>query len=113
VLGFAGPTSSLHYVMRMEEKLSEAKLAASSGKIQDRSVITKRTTLAAKPKAATEKPAKEVAATSDEPATTATATTKPTSTATTTTTEPPRRNSPPRRSRTANRSGYGKASHFK
>lgn len=30
VLGFAGPTSSMHYVMRMEEKLKESKSVASA-----------------------------------------------------------------------------------
>jgi hypothetical protein len=28
VLGFAGPTSSMHYVMRMEEKFTDEKLVA-------------------------------------------------------------------------------------
>ena len=30
VLGFAGPTSSMHYVMQMEERITEAKVAAAT-----------------------------------------------------------------------------------
>jgi hypothetical protein len=43
VLGFAGPTSSMHYVMRMEEKFTEAKLAASKP-LKEMSVLRKSTT---------------------------------------------------------------------
>lgn len=109
VLGFAGPTSSLHYVMRMEEKLSEAKLAA-SGKLHDRSVLKKQTTLASKPKEASEKPTTEVAVKPDTTKASATTASAP---STATTTEPPRRNSSPRRSRTATRSGFGKPAHYR
>lgn len=101
VLGFAGPTSSMHYVMRMEEKLSEAKLAAST-KIQDRSVLKKQTSLATK---SPEKPVDKVAAKPDSP--------KSTAAVTTTTSEPPRRTSPPRRPRTATRSNFGKPGHYR
>jgi hypothetical protein len=43
VLGFAGPTSSMHYVMRMEEKFTEAKLAASNP-LKEMSILRKSTT---------------------------------------------------------------------
>jgi hypothetical protein len=43
VLGFAGPTSSMHYVMRMEEKFTDAKLAASAP-LKQTSRLTKQTT---------------------------------------------------------------------
>jgi len=109
VLGFAGPTSSLHYVMRMEEKLSEAKLAA-SGKLQDHSVLKKQTTIASKTEKSSEKSATKVAAKPDSWTTSAQPTPK---TTTTTATEPPRRTSPQRRSRTATRNNFGKPVHYR
>jgi hypothetical protein len=44
VLGFAGPTSSMHYVMRMEEKLTESKSVASAP-LKEMSLLKKQTTL--------------------------------------------------------------------
>jgi hypothetical protein len=44
VLGFAGPTSSMHYVMRMEEKFTDAKLLASAP-LRESSLLKKQTTL--------------------------------------------------------------------
>ena len=44
VLGFAGPTSSMHYVMRMEEKFTDAKLVASTP-LKELSLLKKQTTL--------------------------------------------------------------------
>lgn len=43
VLGFAGPTSSMHYVMRMEEKFTDAKLATSAP-LKELSLLKKSTT---------------------------------------------------------------------
>ena len=44
VLGFAGPTSSMHYVMRMEEKFTDAKVMASMP-LKETSLLKKRTPL--------------------------------------------------------------------
>ena len=44
VLGFAGPTSSMHYLMRIEEKFTDAKLAASAP-LKETSLLKKQTTL--------------------------------------------------------------------
>lgn len=108
VLGFAGPTSSLHYVMRMEEKLSEAKLAA-SGKLRDHSVLKKQTTLAKKSTVAVDTPVAKIASKPEAPS----ASNSSQTTVTTPTTEPPRRTSAPRRSRTATRSNLGKPVHYR
>lgn len=43
VLGFAGPTSSMHYVMRMEEKFTDAKVVASAP-LKEASLLKKQTT---------------------------------------------------------------------
>lgn len=100
VLGFAGPTSSMHYVMRMEEKLSEAKLAASS-KLQDRSVLKKQSSVATNTQA---QPATEVAAKQEAPQAVPT---------TTANADPPRSTPPSRRPRTATRSNFGKPGHYR
>lgn len=103
VLGFAGPTSSMHYVMRMEEKFTEAKLAAIKP-IKESSLLTKQSTLTKQP--AVEQKAEETAPK---------VATKPETSPTTTDTSPQRRNSPPRRSspRSASRSNSGKPTQYR
>lgn len=101
VLGFAGPTSSMHYVMRMEERFTEAKLAAAAP-LQESSLLTKQSKRTEKPAVenTAEEPVAKVAAKPETPATT---------------TPPPRRTSPSRRSpsRSANRNQFGKPTHYR
>jgi hypothetical protein len=49
VLGFAGPTSSMHYVMRMEEKLTEEKVAAKPRQFNSPPKVEKKTSVARRP----------------------------------------------------------------
>lgn len=112
VLGFAGPTSSMHYVMRMEERFTEAKLAAREP-IKELSLLTKKSKRTVKP--VVEQPAAEtttVAKSTDDPV--AKIATKP-ETPAATSTSTPRRTSPPRRSpsRSASRNNFGKPTHVR
>jgi hypothetical protein len=106
VLGFAGPTSSMHYVMRMEERFTEAKLA-SSEPIKESSLLTKKSTRIEKPSTET-KPEEIVPKVATKPQT-------PATTTPVTTTPPPRRSSPSRRSssRSASRNNFGKPTHVR
>jgi hypothetical protein len=107
VLGFAGPTSSMHYVMRMEEKLAEAKLAASA-KLEDHSLLTKQTKLSTKVKTEEKKEVEEkteIAAKPEPPE--SPATTAPSGS------DPSRSNSPRGRSRSATHTGYGNPTHYR
>lgn len=113
VLGFAGPTSSMHYVMRMEEKLSDAQVAvakrpAAKGPVartpvaeslRESSLVKKRTTLT--------QPSSVTPETRDVPK----VATKPQTATTKSTTTPNRRPTQQRRppQRSASRNGYGKA----
>ncbi len=91
VLGFAGPTSSMHYVMRMEEKLTESKSVASAP-LKEMSLLKKPTPPTAEDK--TTPIADDAAQPNPEVA---------------------RRPTPPRRppSRSANRTDYGKPTHYR
>ncbi len=108
VLGFAGPTSSMHYVMRMEEKLSEDKLAASAP-LRETSLLKKTTTLVSKDPAEKEIAASVTKETTPEP--TPKIATKPEPPKSTT----PKSTSPQRRqpSRSANRSSSGKPTQYR
>lgn len=113
VLGFAGPTSSMHYVMRMEEKLSDAQVAATkrpaakgsvarrpaAEPLRESSLVKKRTTLS--------QPSSLTPETRDVPK----VATKPQPAASKATTNATRRPSQQRRppQRSASRNGYGKA----
>ena len=98
VLGFAGPTSSMHYVMRMEEKFTDAKLAASAP-LKELSVLKKSTTRKLDTTVATTKDADTV-----EP--TPKATPQP---------EVARNPSPSRRQpkRSASKQNFGKPTHYR
>jgi hypothetical protein len=119
VLGFAGPTSSMHYVMRMEEKLSDAQVAvakrpAAKGSVartptartpvaeslRESSLVKKRTTLT-QPSSVTPE-TRDVPKVASKPQTAATK-----STTTNSTRRPTQQRLPPQRS--ASRNGYGKA----
>jgi hypothetical protein len=116
VLGFAGPTSSMHYVMRMEEKLSDAQVAvakrpAAKGPVartpvaeslRESSLVKKRTTLT-QPSSVTPE-TRDVPKVASKPQTT---TTK--STTTNSTRRPTQQRRPPQRS--ASRNSYGKATN--
>ncbi len=98
VLGFAGPTSSMHYVMRMEEKFSEAKLAAREP-IHETSLLKKQTVLdspeaTAPPKVADAPQAQAKTDSKTDVARKSTSTRRP-----------------PQRS--ANRSSFGKPTHYR
>jgi hypothetical protein len=97
VLGFAGPTSSLHYVMRMEEKFTEVKLAASSP-LKESSLLKKQSIQK-----------------KTEPATPRVADAKAPTPTVEATPEVARRPSSSRRSqpRSASRSNYGKPTHYR
>lgn len=108
VLGFAGPTSSMHYQMRMEERLTETKVAASapsktSASLGERSLIKSQKSLEANDDSA---PAKVAAVPEPTPKTENKDQAK---------TEVARRPSSSRRppSRSANRSVYGKPTHYR
>jgi hypothetical protein len=91
VLGFAGPTSSMHYVMRMEEKLTESKTLASAP-LKELSLLKKPTP-----------PAPEVVTTpvvDDAPRQPPEITRRPSSSR-----RPP--------SRSANRTNFGKPTHYR
>lgn len=98
VLGFAGPTSSMHYVMRMEEKFTDAKLA-SSAPLKELSVLKKSTTRKPETAVATSKVADTI-----EPQPKATP--QP---------EVARNPSPSRRppKRSASRNNFGKPTHYR
>jgi hypothetical protein len=91
VLGFAGPTSSMHYLMRMEEKLTESKSVASAP-LKEMSLLKKQTTLP------TNDETTPIVDDAPQP--------KP---------EVARRPTPPRHppSRSANRTNYGKPAHYR
>lgn len=102
VLGFAGPTSSMHYVMRMEEKFTEAKLAAREP-LKEASLLKKQTLLA---------PSEDVAPVEVAQAP---ATPKTTDSKSESKTDVARKPASPRRppSRSANRPNYGKPTHYR
>jgi hypothetical protein len=98
VLGFAGPTSSMHYVMRMEEKFTEAKLAAREP-LRETSLLKKQTLLAPSEDTTPVEVAK------------APATPTPTDSKTDVARKPTTPRRPPPRS--ANRPSYGKPTHYR
>ncbi len=100
VLGFAGPTSSMHYVMRMEEKFTDAKLAASAP-LKETSLLKKQTTLKR------EDTTTPIAADAPKPESNS----KPKIDVALQPTSSPSSRRPP--SRSANRTNFGKPSHYR